>query len=87
MGFGTIASGDAAIAMGQYNKSSDDNNHYLLSIGNGTANDNRSNALAVTSQGKLQLGDNDALGSVAAADADSFTKLLAALMRMGIIGD
>jgi hypothetical protein len=58
------------------------NNHYILSVGNGIDDDTRSNALAVTSQGKLQLGGNDALGSVAAVDIDT---LLAALKKMGIL--
>lgn len=47
---------DGQYVIGQYNRNYRDS---IIEIGNGTANDKRSNLLRVTTDGKIQLGDID----------------------------
>ena len=54
----TIASSDYQTAMGKYNVS-DVNDTYALIIGNGTANNARSNALAIGWDGKIYTGNSN----------------------------
>ena len=71
MGTGTIASGESSTAMGKYNKPDDGNDPYLLSVGNGTTDNARSNALAVASNGTVVAADLECEGA-------SITKVLTA---------
>ena len=57
MGLGTIASGNGSIAMGKYNNPGPDGKPHLLSVGDGTAVDARSNVLAVTHDGTVVAAD------------------------------
>ena len=90
MGVGTVASGqgwdvdgnDGSTAMGKYNAPTDVNgDHYLLSVGNGTAEGDRSNALAVTRGGVLEVS-----GEVKANGGMTVSGPLTAYNGLGVTG-
>lgn len=58
MGLGTIANSWASLVIGYYNTPLDDP---LFIIGNGNNNSNRSNAMIVTSNGRVGIGTNNPL--------------------------
>ena len=57
LGVRTLAASQTQIALGKYNVS-DSNNTYAVIIGNGTANNARSNALTIDWNGNVSIGNN-----------------------------
>lgn len=57
LGVGTLTASQTQIALGKYNVS-DSNNTYAVIIGNGTANNARSNALTIDWNGNVSIGNN-----------------------------
>lgn len=74
----TIASGNGQTAMGKCNIEDADND-YALIIGNGTSESNRSNALAVTWDGDMEIALN-----ISASSGTTDYKLYTALIAMGM---
>lgn len=66
-GFGTKASSSFQHVQGKYNVE-DSNSKYAFIIGNGTANNNRSNALAVDWEGKIYINNSNKGADVSAHD-------------------
>lgn len=63
-GHGTVAKGSDQTAIGRFNKV-DNDNKYAFIIGNGSHSGERSNAMAITWDGKLELNNKELFGSVA----------------------
>ena len=82
----TQATGRAAMAIGQYNiadTNAEDSSHgtgarkYLFTIGNGTADDARSNAMTVDWDGNVEIGGKLTVGTAPSASMDVATKQFA----------
>lgn len=71
----TIASSDSQFVIGKYNNE-DTYNKYSFIIGNGTADDDRSNALAITWDSNIELALNTAASS-GTTDADLYDAITA----------
>lgn len=72
-GMGTIANGEASHAMGKYNIK-DDNDKYAFIIGNGTSDDDRSNALTVDWNGNIKVS-GDVIATNEEGDEVSLTEI------------
>lgn len=75
-GSGTIASQRNQTAIGQYNVEDEDNTFQFI-VGNGTDNENRRNAFAVTKSGELALFEAD--GTPVILDAATLKALIASV--------
>ncbi len=63
MGFGTVANKNQSLAIGVFNDTIQQGSDWLLAVGNGTANNARSNAMTVFANGNTDLnGDVDISG-------------------------
>lgn len=85
---GTVAASEAQTAMGKYNVA-DGNDTYALIIGNGSDDNNRSNALTVDWDGNLKCNN---IGAVVSADStvdvalanSTYTTILSVILSPGI---
>ena len=71
--------------MGKFNNPGPDGNPHILSVGNGTASNARSNSLAINSDGKVIIGKATKPLGEALVDPVELSDLLEILDSLGII--